>query len=140
MDPDQGVAVASLRTERQVELEGAAGGALGDQAPALREPSGDERVEFPLKTVGESIGRIAEDQVEAPPRPLQVAQRVRAHDLAPAVEVELMDVAAREGRSPVDQRGVSGAARDGLDPERPGAAEEVQDRGAAHVTENREER
>src|SRR5438093_8935493 len=114
--------------------------ALADQAPALREQSGDERVEFPLKTVGESIGRIAEDQLEPPPGAPQVAERLRSDDLRAGLQAKLTEVPARQRDVGVDERRVARAPRERFYPKRPGAAEQIQDALAAKLPEDREQR
>src|SRR6476619_6897150 len=111
--------------------------ALADQAPALREACWDERVEFPLKTVGEFIGRVAEDQVEPPARAPQIAQRVGADDVGAGLQTEVAHVALRQRRVDVDQRGAAGPPGEGLDAERTGAAEQIEDAGAVNLPEDR---
>src|SRR3954466_14123901 len=96
--------------------------ALADQTPALREPCWDERVEFPLKTVGAFIGRVAEDEAEPPARAPQIAERVGADDVRAGLQTELAHVAPRQRYVDVDQRGAAGSPGEGLDAERTRAA------------------
>ena len=59
-----------------------------------------------LKAVGESIRRVAEDEAEALLTALEVANRIRAHQLAAVGDPDLGDVALRERGLAVDYRSV----------------------------------
>ncbi len=93
-------------------------------------------VQFPPHAVGESIGGIDEDEVEAGApaarRRALASQRddVGADQLGALAKPQPLDVAERRPGVAVDQDGVGGAAREGLDRQRAGAAVEVEDAGA----------
>ncbi len=96
--------------------------------------------------VGEFIWGIDEDEVEAPlPGGLRAGRhpghRLGADQLDPLGEAEALDVAERGPGVAVDEDGVLGTARERLDAERAGPAEEVEDAGAEDpFAERREDR
>src|SRR5436189_5939843 len=103
MNADQRVAVAALDEQRQIDGQRPAGGGLDYHPPSLGERTSYERIEIGCKAVGESIGRVAEHEIEgALARPAQEPDRIRAHGPRPILEGERLDVAARRPRSRVD--------------------------------------
>src|SRR4051812_4554413 len=112
---DSDIAVSPLPQQGQIDLQRVFDGALANHARLGRESS-DELAAQPIpETVGESIGRVAEDQVPALPPASGVAQecqRVGPHDgsvLGPHA-LEVLPDGVRRGRVRVDERRARRAA------------------------------
>ena len=128
VDADQRVAVAALGAAAASARAGRRAALSQIKRPPSASRPGDERVEFRLKTVGESIRRVAEDEVEAPPGAPQVAERVGADDLRAVRQAELVARCARASADVgVDQRRPAGPARERLDRRARRCREEVED-------------
>ena len=96
-------------------------------------------VDFLPHAVGESIGGIDEDEVEAPLLPVLVALVEPAAGVAPdqrhpLAEAESLDVSERRPGVAIDQDRPLRAARQRLDRQRPGPAVEVEDEAAADLS------
>ena len=113
VDGDVGGAVAALAQALQrVDPQRPAGAALDDRPPAVGEQAGQMGVEILPHAVGESIGGIDEDEVEAAPRPRprragQPARRRRRGPARPARRGR----GARRCRAPAGCRGRRGRPR-----------------------------
>ena len=98
-------------------------------------------VEYIREAVGKSIRRVAEYEIEAlPRRAVEEAERVGPHHLGPVAEAEVVHVSLGQARDRVHERRRGRPARERLDPERAGAAVEVEHPRAANVAEDREDR
>src|SRR3954451_24764715 len=130
VDPDQGVAVPPLGDQRQLERQRPLRGGLGHHPPSLGECAWNELDEFGCKAVGESIGRVAEDELE---RTLvgtaQEASGVPANDLRSIRQSKRFDVPPRGGWTRVDEGRLRRTARERLDRERARTAEEIEHTG-----------
>ena len=143
VDRDVGGAVAALaQTLQRVDPQRAAGAALDDGAPIGGQHAGEVRVHFLGHGVGESIGGVDEDEVEAGVRRSALASQSPASartSSRPLPQPEVLDVAEGRPGVAVDQDGAGGAARERLDRQRPGAAVEVEDDGVLHPLAERGE-
>src|SRR5262245_25547326 len=115
VDGDVGGAVAALTESlERLDPDRAAGPALDDRPPPLPEEAGHMCVQFRPHAVGESIGGVDEDEVEAgrlgllgPPG--EPATGVGADQFGALAEAEALDVAERRASVAVDEDGLGGA-------------------------------
>ena len=127
---------AGAARSQRVDAQRPAGAALDDRPPALGEQAGQMGVEFLPHAVGESIGGIDEDEVEArPPRRLRDRPPASARRRRGPARRARRGRAARRCRAPArvsrsTRTARGGAARERLDRQRAGAAVEVEDAGA----------
>lgn len=145
MHGDQRVSVASLRHERQIELERQLDGALAHDPPFGKQHRYEQLIEFSGKAVRESIWRIAEDQV-----PAFTALRSRAQEggYSGPQNGGVLDFQAGQvlpngphgGEVRIDEGCVARAPRKRLDSQRPGASVQVEDAHAGDRTEDAEQR
>src|SRR5829696_4287289 len=130
VDSDQGVAVAALVDERQLELEWCAPVALTDDAPAWCEDGGHQRGEVRCPSLRVAVWRVEEDQIVGGATGVCVAQYpsgvVAYH---PGVHAQGLEIGAdrRDGGSRVvAQQGAARPTRERLDAQCARAREEVQ--------------
>src|SRR5215207_5323221 len=144
VDSDQGVAVAALVDERQLELEWCAPVALTDDAPAWCEDGGHQRGEVRCPSLRLAVWRVEEDQIVGGATGVCVAQYppgvVAYHLRVHAQGVQIGPDGVHGGPRVVAQQRAARPARERLDPQRARAREEVEHALAVQRAEDGEQR